>query len=82
MESRPDKLTTAQSARLASLSVKENSSARDLERIALEIQLRQWCVEQAKEVVAKNIVTVPTVGTVPVVDIAEQIFNFVTEPLR
>jgi hypothetical protein len=76
METRPDKLTTAQSARLASLSVKENSSARDLERIALEIQLRQWCVDQA-------IIIAPRLsGPTDFKTICEGIFDFVTEPLK
>jgi hypothetical protein len=84
-----DKLTNDQAAKLAQLSVKQQTSAAEIQRIMLEMQLRQWCVEQAVAAqgdaplfIGEGELGKPTKVHFATVDIADRIYQFVTTPLR
>lgn len=74
-----DRLNDQQAAKLASLSIKRNASQDELTRAILDMQLRQWCVEQANvfcEHSKHNLA--PSALT----EVAKSTFDFVTAPLR
>ena len=85
-----DRLTDQQASRLAALSVKQQTATVDIERIAREMQLRQWCIEQAVAVQGDSPLFIseqPSLdGSIEInfatVDVAARIFDFVTTPLR
>jgi hypothetical protein len=71
------RLTPEQANRLAQWSAKVGTAQLDHQRIAIEIQLRQWCVEKAIEAMSKIVSPVP----VSVSSVAADIYRFVALPL-
>jgi hypothetical protein len=69
-----ERMTEAQAARLAQLTVQQGATHIDTQRAALELQLRQWCVEQAVAV-ANTGQALSVAGT------AAQLFEFIVKAL-
>jgi F0F1-type ATP synthase membrane subunit b/b' len=71
-----DKLTDAQAARLAQLTIQQGATQIDTQRAALELQVRQWCVEQAVAVASA------TGGATHAAILASELFAFVHKPFE
>jgi hypothetical protein len=71
------RLSVPQSQRLAALAATQAKSVAEIERMSLEVQLRQWSVERAIEAITGA----DPKGTGPVSEVASDIFTFVYEPI-